>query len=273
MNEFGPVVDARWLAEHLGEADLVVVDVRWYLDGRSGLDAYDAGHIPSAVFADIDTDLSSPPTEEGGRHPLPSPEAFAVTMGRLGIGDSTRVVAYDDVGGVIAGRLWWMLDSLGRSAAILDGGIGAWTGPLITNPASPEPATFTSAPWPADRLMTKDQMVSALGSDTVILDARSADRYSHGGPADPRPGHIPGALSAPATDNLVEGRLADPVLLADRYRQLGADEGAVVAYCGSGVTACIDLIALRAGGLPDGKLFVGSWSAWGVDESLPNEVG
>ncbi len=273
MSDFGPVVDAAWLAEHLGEDGLAVVDVRWYLDGRSGRDAYDAGHLPSAVYADIDTDLSAPPSKEGGRHPLPEPENFAAAMSALGIGDDTRVVAYDDVGGVIAGRLWWMLDVLGRPAAILDGGIDAWEGPLVTAAARPAPAAFTTTPWPADRLMTKEQMLGVLGSETVIIDARAADRYAHGGPVDPRPGHIPGARSAPATANFHDGRLAAAADLADHYRQLGADAGDTVAYCGSGVSACIDLIGLRRAGLPDGKLYVGSWSAWGADESLPNEVG
>lgn len=273
MSSFGPVVSGEWLADHLGEAGLAVVDCRWYLDGRSGRDAYESGHIPSAVWADIDTDLAAPASTEGGRHPLPDPIDFASTMSRLGIGDTTRVVAYDDVGGVIAGRLWWMLDVLGHEAAVLDGGVAAWAGPLATVPVARVPAPFAVTSWPADRIMTKAQLAEALGSDLTILDARSADRFAHGGPVDPRPGHVPGASSAPATDNLTEGRLRSTDELAAHYEAVGADSGDVVAYCGSGVSACIDLLAMRRAGLGNGKLFVGSWSAWGADESLPNEVG
>jgi thiosulfate/3-mercaptopyruvate sulfurtransferase len=270
---FGPVVSVDWLAEHLHEPDLVVVDVRWYLDGRSGRDAYDAGHLPVAVFVDLDTELSAPPSPEGGRHPLPEPAAFAAAMGRLGIGDATRVVAYDDTGGITAGRLWWMLDVLGRNGAVLDGGIGAWAGDLSTEAVEPEPTTFTAAAWPSGRLMTADDLEAALDSDLVLLDARSSDRYAHGAAVDPRPGHIPGARSAPATDNLVDGRLRTPEDLGDHYRALGTGERPVAAYCGSGVSACVDLLALRLAGLPDGRLFVGSWSAWGADENRPAEEG
>ncbi len=273
MSNFGPVVSAEWLAQHLGEADLAVVDCRWYLDGRSGRDAYESGHIPSAVWADIDVDLAAPASTEGGRHPLPDPIDFASSMSRLGIGDTTRVVAYDDVGGVIAGRLWWMLDVLGHEAAILDGGIAAWEGPLADAPVAPVAAPFAVTPWPTDRIMRKVQLADALGSDLTILDARSADRFANGGPVDPRPGHVPGASSAPATDNLADGRLRSVQELAALYEAKGADTGDVVAYCGSGVSACIDLLAMRLAGLGDGKLFVGSWSAWGADASLPNEVG
>jgi thiosulfate/3-mercaptopyruvate sulfurtransferase len=273
MTSFGPVVSAEWLAEQLGKPDLAVVDCRWYLDGRSGRGVYESGHIPSAVWADIDTDLAAPASVEGGRHPLPEPVDFAFAMSRLGIADTTRVVAYDDVGGVIAGRLWWMLDVLGHEAAILDGGIASWVGPLATKPVTPVPAPFAVTPWPADRVMTKAQLAGALGADLTVLDARSADRFAHGGPVDPRPGHVPRARSAPATDNLADGRLRSPADLAAHYAAVGAHSGDVVAYCGSGVSACIDLLAMRRAGLNDGKLFVGSWSAWGADESLPNEVG
>ncbi len=332
---FGPVVSAAWLAAELsasrrpagastddsptaasaGSGDLAVVDCRWYLDGRSGRAAYDSGHIPGAVFADVDSDLAAPASLQGGRHPLPDPADFAAAMGRLGIGDSTRVVAYDDAGGVIAGRLWWMLDVLGRAAAVLDGGIDAWTGELSTDPGVAAPATFTPQPWPAERIITSQELLDALGSDLVILDARSAERYAQGGAIDARPGHIPGAVSAPATHNLrgsLAGSAADSAAagsagkrlrsaedLAERYRRLGvpsagaggavaaslsedaggtsasgsAESAAVVAYCGSGVSACLDLLALRRAGLPDGRLYVGSWSAWGADEDLPAEFG
>ena len=194
-------------------------------------------------------------------------------MSSLGIGDNTRVVAYDDTGGITAGRLWWMLDVLGREVAVLDGGLTAWEGPLSTEVAVPDPAAFSAKPWPSDRIMTKAELRDALGSELVILDARAESRYAHGGEVDPRPGHVPGARSAPATDNLVDGRLAPQAVIAERYASLGVTGGPAVAYCGSGVSACMDLLAMRRAGLPDARLFVGSWSSWGADELLPIEEG
>ena len=272
MTTFGPTVSATWLAEHLDDDDLVVVDSRWSLDGGPARSAFEEGHIPSAVFADLDVDLSAPASPDAGRHPLPTPEAFAGAMSRLGIGDQTRVVVYDDAGGVIAARLWWMLDVLDRPAAVLDGGLAAWDGVLAAGEPEPAGATFTASPWPANRVITKADLAASLGGAMTILDARAPDRYAEGGPVDPRPGHIPGARNAPAGANLDDGRFRDADSLADHYRELGADGDDVVAYCGSGVTACADLLGRRLAGLPDAKLFVGSWSQWGADETLPNEV-
>ncbi len=269
MDRFGPLVDAEWLAAH---ADAVVIaDVRWYLDGRSGRDAYDRGHIPGARFVDLDIDLSGPPTTGGGRHPLPSPEDFAAAMGRLGIGDETAVVAYDDAGGVMASRLWWMLDSVGCDAAILDGGIDAWAGSLQTAEPSWPPASFTARTWPAARLATIEEVDAArTDPDFLVIDARSVERY-RGEPnsIDPRFGHIPGAVSMQVGNNLSDGRLLPATDLRDRYEQAGASDRQVIAYCGSGVSACHDLLALRHAGLSDGRLFVGSWSAWGSDPDRP----
>lgn len=269
---FGPVVSAAWLAENF--AEVVVVDCRWSLTDGPGREAYEEAHLPSAVFADLDVDLSAPPSAAGGRHPLPTPEMFAAAMGRLGVGDDSRVVVYDDAGGTVAARLWWMLDVLGRPAAVLDGGLAGWEGPLESVRVSPEPVSFTAIPWPADRLISTSDLAASLNSDLVILDARAPDRYAYGGPIDPRPGHVPTARNAPAGANLVDGYFRSAEELADHYASIGAhDEAEVVAYCGSGVSACADLIGLRIAGLPDARLFVGSWSAWGADDDLPNEVG
>lgn len=269
MDGFGPLVDARWLATHA--AAVVVADVRWYLDGRSGREAYDRGHIPGARFVDLDTDLSGPATTDGGRHPLPSPQDFAAAMARLGIGDDTAVVAYDDVGGVIASRLWWMLDCVGGEAAVLDGGLDAWAGSLQTSEPSWPLAEFTARPWPAERLATIDEVDAArTDPNRLVIDARSVERY-RGEPnaVDPRFGHIPGAVSMQVGDNLLDGRLLSAVEMRDRYEQAGAADRQVIAYCGSGVSACHDLLALRHAGLGDGRLFVGSWSAWGGDPDRP----
>lgn len=296
---FGPVVEADWLADNLGS--VVVADVRWYLDGRSGRDAYDRGHLPGARFVDLDADLSAAPSPGSGRHPLPDSDRFAAAMGRLGIGDGDRVVVYDDAGGVIAARLWWMLDSLGHPAAVLDGGIGAWAGPLETAPPVWAPAEFTARRWPEDRFVSIDELDGLRGRPgIVVIDARSAERY-RGEPnsIDPRFGHIPGAMNMPATGNLAaDGRLLPAAELRSRYAAVGAavsdtgepdtetsDTGIVepgtggpagtsnvIAYCGSGVSACCDLLAMRRAGLGNGRLFVGSWSAWGADPARPIET-
>lgn len=270
---FGPTVSADWLADHLGADDLAVVDVRWSLDDGPRRSAFEDAHIPSAVFADLDVDLSAPAATDAGRHPLPTAADFAAAMSRLGIGDDTRVVAYDDAGGVIAARLWWMLDVLGRPAAVLDGGLEAWSGPTASGPVTVPEARFSVAEWPANRVITKADLAASLGGAMTILDARAPDRYADGGPVDPRPGHVPGAVNAPAGANLVDGRFRSAEELAVHYAELGADGDDVVAYCGSGVSACADLLGRRVAGLPDARLYVGSWSQWGADESLPAETG
>jgi len=270
---FGPAVDAEWLRVHLEDPGLVVADVRWYLDDRSGRDAYDAGHVPGAVFVDLDTDLAGPPSFGGGRHPLPDPVEFSRTMSRLGIGDTHRVVAYDDVGSAIAARMWWMLDVMGVAAAVLDGGIGAWSGDLSTDPVEPIRSWFTTRPWPSERMATADEVDELRGGGAVVLDARDPERFAHGSAIDPRPGHVPGARSAPFAENLEGGCLKPAQALRERYEALGAGDRPVVAYCGSGVTACHDLLALRRAGLGNGRLFVGSWSAWGADAERPVETG
>ncbi|MEM9201371.1 MAG: sulfurtransferase [Actinomycetota bacterium] len=273
MASFGPTVSADWLADHLDDDDLVVVDSRWSLDGGPGRAGFEAEHISSAVFADLDVDLSAPASPDAGRHPLPTAENFAASMARLGIGDESRVVVYDDAGGAIAARLWWMLDVLGRPAAVLDGGLAAWSGPTGSGSVEAAPAVFSPMSWPAHRVITKADLEASLGGAMTILDARSPDRYADGGPADPRPGHIPGAVNAPVGANFTDGRFRDGDDLAEHYGDLGADGDDVVAYCGSGVTACADLLGRRLAGLPDAKLYVGSWSQWGADESLPCETG
>ncbi len=270
-----PLVSGAWLEANLG--GVVVADVRWYLDGRSGRAAYERGHIPGAVFVDLDEDLSGPPSPAGGRHPLPDPEAFAAALGAAGIGDGTPVVAYDDASGVVAGRLWWMLRSLGAPVAVLDGGLGAWPGPLGTEYPTVAPAGFTPRQWPAVAFASIGE-VDELRRDpgAVVLDARSPERY-RGEPnaIDLRFGHVPGAVSAPSAANVgPDGTLRSPEELRAKYTAAGVGSGSdVVAYCGSGVSACLDLLALEVAGLGGGRLFVGSWSAWGADESRPVAAG
>jgi thiosulfate/3-mercaptopyruvate sulfurtransferase len=259
-----PVVDAAWTVAHRDE--LVLADVRWYLDGSSGRAAYDRGHLPGAVFVDLEAWLAAPASPEHGRHPLPEPEVFARGMGELGIGDEDTVVAYDDQGGVIAARLVWMLRTTGRAAALLDGGLAAWDGPLETEPARRPPASFTARPWPADRLADADD---AGDPANAVIDARQRERFlgETPDPIDPRPGHIPGARSLPTREHVDEdGRLLEVEALRRRFEAAGVDGSApVVSYCGSGVTACHNLLVLEHAGLGTGRLYPGSWSQWSAD--------
>ena len=271
-----PLVSAEWLESHRPEVR--VVDVRWYLDGRSGHAAYRRGHIPGAVWVDLDRELAGPASPERGRHPLPAADTFAAAMSRLGIGDTTPVVVYDDAGGSIAARLWWMLHVLGHEVAVLDGGLDAWRGPLETDDVVPEPTQFSARAWPADRIVDVDAVdVLRTDDDALVLDARTASRFADGDPAiDPRPGHIPGARSAPWAGNVdpTTGRVRSAGELRARFDDLGAsDARTIVAYCGSGVTACHDLLALTIAGFGDRlALYPGSWSQWGADDARPAET-
>ena len=265
-----PVVDAAWVTDHRP----VLADVRWYLDGRSGSEAYDAGHIPGAVFVDLDRRLAGPASPRDGRHPLPDPETFARGMAQLGIADGDTVVAYDDEGGVYAARLVWMLRVTGHDAALLDGGLAAWDGPLERRPAIREPAVFTPRPWPAEHLASIDEAADARN---VVTDARPRERYLGDGPdpVDPRPGHIPGARSVPTREHLgADGRLLAREDLRRRFAEAGVEPGApVVSYCGSGVTACHNLLVLEHAGLGSCRLYPGSWSQYSHDRSRPAATG
>lgn len=260
-----PVVDVAWLAEH---PQAVIADVRWYLDGRSGAQAYAAGHIPGAIFIDLDAELAAPASPEAGRHPLPDPEKFASAMVDAGVSDDSIVVAYDDAGGFSAGRLVWMLRAIGVDAALLDGGLAAWPGELSTAEPqeSDEEVTFGIRGWEPDVVATIDE--AARGP--VVIDARSAERYrGEGGAAlDPKSGHIPGALSAPMTGNLdASNHFLAPETLRERFAALGiTDANPVISYCGSGVTACHNLIAMEYASLGRGRLYVGSWSQYSATD-------
>jgi len=199
-----------------------------------------------------------------GRHPLPSSAAFASALGSLGIGETDRVVAYDDTGGGTAGRLVWMLRAIGQPAAILDGGLAAWAGPLSTTEDVPEPVARSTSPWPPTMLENLEDL-DKLEASTVVLDARAPERYRGlVEPVDPRPGHIPGAVSLPWMTLLdADGKLAGVAELRRAFAELGllnADD--LVASCGSGVTACMLLIAAEHAGLGSGRLFVPSFSGW-----------
>ena len=262
------LISPEELAARIDEPDLRIVDVRWYL-GRPGAGraAYDAGHLPDAIHLDLDNDLVAP--EGPGRHPLPEPSWLAARLGRAGIGDGDLVVAYDDVGGWIAARLWWMLDNLVHPrASVLDGGLTAWTAlglPTTTDEPEFEPAELHLADhW--SRVVDRGDLLKRLRSQRrpVLLDARAGPRYrGEVEPIDPVAGHIPTALNAPTDGNLgTDGRFLPADALRQRFAGLGADGGDVITSCGSGVSACHHALAMRIAGLPDPILYPGSWSDW-----------
>jgi len=272
-----PVVDASYLDSH---PEAVLADVRWYLDGRDGLAAFEAGHLPGAIWVDLEGALAAHgrPASEG-RHPLPEPADFAAAMGALGIGDHTVVVAYDDTGGLTAGRLVTMLRMLGCDAAMLNGGLAVWAAdghPVATGPAPvPTRATFTPTPWPAHRLASADEAAALAASGGAVLDARAAERFTGEVAAiDPRPGHLPGARNSPWASVLgPDGRMKSPEELRAHYAALGAINGDVIAYCGSGVSACMNVMAMELAGLTPPRLYVASWSGWSADPDRPTEQG
>jgi thiosulfate/3-mercaptopyruvate sulfurtransferase len=274
-----PFVDAPWLRDH--RDGVVLADVRWYLDGRSGRAAYESGHIPGAVYVDLDTVLAAPPgpTAAAGRHPLPDPATFAAGLAAAGIGDGDTVVGYDDAGGLVAARLVWLLRAIGHEAALLDGGLTGWDGPLETGPrqtttAAGRDSRFAPQPWPPYLIAGIDEV--ATTSD-VLIDARNRDRFEGAAPdpVDPRSGHIPGARSLPGRESLDErGRLLDPDALRRRLLDVGIGPAtAVISYCGSGVNACLNLLLLEHAGIRPGRLYAGSWSEWSRDPSRPAQTG
>lgn len=269
MSTFGPLVSPGWLHEHIDEPDLRIIDFRWFLTGRQGRDAYLAGHIPRAVFVDLDAVTGKGP----GRHPLPTREQFQDEMRRAGVSASSRVVAYDDAGGSTAARLWFLLGWFGHGAqAVLDSGLQGWGGPIETTVPFIQPGDFKARAPQRSRILDFEQVKRLSGArrrrgaaGRVILDARVGERYrGEQEPIDPKKGHIPGAVSAPWIDNLdADARFKSPEELRRRFEALGVDgkNGAVV-YCGSGVNACHDLLALEIAGVSDVRLYEGSWSDW-----------
>jgi thiosulfate/3-mercaptopyruvate sulfurtransferase len=256
---FGPLVDATWLREHLSDRNLRLIDFRWYLQGRDGREEYLRGHIPGAVFVDLEAVTGR---EGGGRHPLPSAEQFEREMRRVGVDTDTRVVAYDDSGGSTAARLWFMLGLFGHAKqAVLDGGLLAWGEPLASDVPRVAPGHLEARKPDRSRVLDFDAVRGLHGAP--IIDARAGERYrGETEPIDPKAGHIPGALSAPFTENLgSDRRFKSPDELRKRYKALGAEGGAVF-YCGSGVNATHHILAMEIARLPNARLYAGSWSDW-----------
>jgi thiosulfate/3-mercaptopyruvate sulfurtransferase len=260
----GPLVTASWLRERLGHPALRVVDCRFRLgEPGAGEELWRAGHIPGAAFMDVDRDLAAEPGERG-RHPLPEPAAFERAARRTGIGPDSLVVAYDEAAEGGAARLWWLLRHFGHDdVAVLDGGLRGWReegGPLESGAAQIEPSAFTAQEQGAD--IRNHEEVSVGGG--LLLDARAPERYrGEVEPIDPVAGHIPGAVNLPFAELAPGGRFLAPDELRARFQAAGAAPGReLVAYCGSGVTACVLLLAAEVAGLDPGRLYPGSWSEW-----------
>lgn len=276
MAGWNTLVQAETLAVALTRTDLAIVDCRFSLASPgAGERAYLQAHLPGAVYAHLDRDLSDHRKQGEGRHPWPDAADFTAKLGAWGISPQHQVVAYDDGDGAFAARLWFMLRTLGHEkVAVLDGGWARWTAlglPVDSHVSHPVKRTYV-AQFDRSRLLDAAQVQAHLDDGGVLLDARSAERFrGENELLDRVAGHVPGATSRPYSDNLVEGRFKTPMQLADELRGVldGRGPDRVVAMCGSGVTACHHLLAMERAGLKGGKLFPGSWSGWISDAARP----
>lgn len=276
-----PLVTAEALYRELaGPAPPVLLDVRWALTGPPGRLAYQAAHLPGAVFVDLDAELAGPPGP-GGRHPLPDPEALQAMLRRAGIDEGSAVVAYDAADGASAARCWWLLRWAGLSAgrvAVLDGGYREWLReglPVSADVPAPRPGDVVVRPGGMP-VLDADAAAAIAASGGILLDARVPARYrGETEPIDPVAGHVPGAVNAPFTDHVgSDGRWLAPERLRERFTALGVTgERPVAAYCGSGVTAAAVVLALEHAGLPTAALYAGSWSHWVTDPRRPVATG
>jgi thiosulfate/3-mercaptopyruvate sulfurtransferase len=255
----------------------VLLDVRWSLAGPSGREGYQRGHLPGARFVDLDRDLAGPPGNGRGRHPLPDAASFQSAMRTAGVSDGSALVVYDAGGGLSAARAWWLLRHHGhRNTRLLDGGLAAWVAadhPLTDDEPAAAAGDFIARPGSMPVLDATD--AARLARVGVLLDARAVERYrGEAEPIDPVAGHVPGARSAPTTGNLrPDGTFLAPEALRGRFAELGVEgDAAVGVYCGSGVTAAHEVLALAVAGIP-AALYPGSWSEWVSDPSRPVRVG
>ena len=279
---FSTLISTAALALHLDDPAFAIVDCRYKLDdGSWGEREHASAHIPGAVYADLGRDLAGPRSGTNGRHPLPDPHALAQFFGRLGITSGVQVVAYDQNNGMYASRLWWLLRWLGHDAvAVLDDGLAKWMSegrPTSSAAERREPRAFSGSPR-AGMAMDVGAVAARIGSpDVRLVDARSPERYrGESEPIDRTPGHIPGAANHFFQWNLDEhGLFQSPEHLRARFKGSLGDvpSGQVVCYCGSGVTACHNLLALEHAGLKGARLYAGSWSEWSSDPSRPVEKG
>jgi len=284
---FTTLISAAMLRDLVGKPEIAIIDCRFDLmNPDGGRRAYLEGHIPGARYADLNKDLSAPITATSGRHPLPTPSDFAGTLVRLGVGRATQVVAYDDSGGAFAARLWWMLRWVGHpAAAVLDGGIKAWVsegGTLLSGEEKPLPAAkvgpHVSAQADAAAVIGTADLEQRLADPAFLLiDARAGERFAGTvEPIDTVGGHIKGAVNHPFSANLgTDGRFLPAQVLRQAWerRLAGRSPTQVAAMCGSGVTACHNLLSLEVAGLRGAKLYAGSWSEWIRDPRRPIAQG
>ena len=277
------LIEPAELAAHLNESDWAIIDCRFDLARPDwGAQAYAAGHIPHALYAHLDQDLSAPRTPRSGRHPLPQAHKLALTFARFGIDERVQVVAYDQGPGAFAARLWWLLRWLGHEqVAVLNGGLAAWerAGLPLARAIEPRaPRQFRANADPAQ--VVSDSEVAQLSASgalasgrQLLIDARSADRFAgENETIDPVAGHVPGARNHPYGGNLdAHGRFLEPQALREQWAKTlrAAPAQRVISMCGSGVTACHNLLALEVAGLPGARLYAGSWSEWITDPTHP----
>jgi thiosulfate/3-mercaptopyruvate sulfurtransferase len=277
------LIEPAELTRHLGDPDWAIIDCRFDLARPEwGAQAFAAGHIPHALYAHLDEDLSAPRTARSGRHPLPQIEVLAATFGRWGIDERVQVIAYDQGSSAFAARPWWLLRWLGHTqVAVLNGGLAAWERaglPLSTASEPRAPRRFTARPDP--RLLASGSEVAVAahsgaltGGRQLLIDARSADRFAgENETIDPVAGHIPGARNHPFGGNLdAQGRFVDAGQLRHSWENTlrGVSPQQLIAMCGSGVTACHNLLALEIAGYPGARLYAGSWSEWITDPAHP----
>ncbi|MEV0722463.1 sulfurtransferase [Micromonospora purpureochromogenes] len=274
-----PLIEAEQLAAALAEPDPpTLLDVRWRLTGPPGREDYAAGHLPGAVFVDLDTALCGPPGA-AGRHPLPDPAALQAVLRAAGVRAGHPVVVYDGGDGMSAARAWWTLRWAGhRPVRLLHGGWPAWLAaglPASTEVPAPPAGDVTVRPGALPVLDTAAAAALAAADEGVLLDVRAAPRYrGETEPIDPVAGHVPGAVNLPAPEYVTEGRFPAAEALRERFAAAGVTEGGSVgAYCGSGVTAAQAVLALHLAGRPDAALYVGSWSNWVADPDRPVATG
>jgi thiosulfate/3-mercaptopyruvate sulfurtransferase len=279
------LIEPAELAAHAADPNWVIVDCRFDLARPEwGAAAYAEGHVPNALYAHLDRDLSSPVTPTSGRHPLPAKEAFPATLGKWGIDENVQVVSYDQSNGAYASRFWWLVRWAGHArVAVLNGGFAAWQHaglPISKQPGVRQPRRFSAHHAPSDFVSTAEladlQAAGRLVSgEHLLIDARAADRFAgQNETLDPVAGHIPGALNHPFAHNLdAQGRFLPAATLRSRWLETlrGQAPSKVIAMCGSGVTACQNLLALEVAGLEGARLYAGSWSEWIRDAARPVE--
>ncbi len=263
-----PIVSVHWLQSNAAVATICEVRA-----GGSAWEAYIDGHLPGAILVDLDAVLAGPPAPIVGRHPLPDPATFAAALGALGIGAEATVIAYDDMGGAYASRLVWMLRILGQQAALLDGGRQAWTDAIEQGHVQIDPVERAPVPWPTTALADSETVAAHIADGGVVIDSRSPERYrGEVEPLDAVAGHVPGARNLPFADNLDgNGHFIDREALAARFASI--DDPDPIVYCGSGVTACHNALAMEATGRPLPRLYVGSWSGWSTEPGRVIRVG